>query len=291
MTTEKRIPRVQIHEDTFSEAINSLSYQMEYDENGELKLKDYFIELVNTKGEINALFFIVDGRTRDMGCFMESKDLDSFIRHFDYWLQPNYQWLGIEFPDWFSIYMDSWRLPQVLKDARVSDIDEFDYECGSDLLFDIIKPDGVGPKESNLPALLLMAYGRLKHPYKLTKETRDNCELYIRGFIKRGYLFTERDWEGVLTTDYPGEIYDLFTFCADLYNDKVFFRDALLNTDWSNNYQRFINWDLGIFISIADLILGRENIDRFLDEAHAENKIELKLFLLDYKNKHFPVDG
>jgi hypothetical protein len=37
--------------------------------------------------------------------------------------------------------------------------------------------------------------------------------------------------------------------------------------------------------------MGREDIGRFLDEAHVENKTELKLFLLDYKNKHFPKGG
>jgi hypothetical protein len=97
MAIEKRIPRVRIHEDNFSDEIKNPSYPKECIDNYKRQPKDYFIEVVNTKDEVIALFFIVDGNdyyySRNL---LESEELDSFVADFDMWLTPNYQWEDIE---------------------------------------------------------------------------------------------------------------------------------------------------------------------------------------------------
>lgn len=291
MELGNRIPRVRIREDNFSEEIKNPSYPEECMGSG--RLIDYMIEVSNSKDEVIALFFVVDGYDRGGQNLFESQDLDSFVADFDWWLEPNLKWEDVGLQRWLPERLKEWELKELLNDSEVSDLNKFEYDYIDDNWRDYIRGPScdTGPERSDLPALLLMAYGRLKYPYKLTEEIRENCELYLRVFIKNEDLFRKGDAEEHLSKYYPGEIYDLFTLCADLYSNKKSFRDALLNREWPNSYRRCINWSLETFIVIADSILGNENINRFLDEAHAENKPELKFFLLDYKNKHFPVDG
>jgi hypothetical protein len=119
------------------------------------------------------------------------------------------------------------RMQALLKDVGISDVNELEYNKIPEGWKDYIEGDDLyGPESSRLPALL-MAYGRLKYPYKLTKEIRENCETYMWKFSGR----LIENWGGVgdLKKYCPGEFRDLVTFCADLFSNKETFKDALLN--------------------------------------------------------------
>ena len=246
--------------------------------------KDYFLELIDSEGKIKALFFMFG--EPDESSLLEWPNWKSFIYEFDNWINPEYrQWENIEFRFWFPKIFDESEIQRLLEDAGVADINDLDYGSIDQYWLDRSKPEGIDiPFNSRLPALFLMAYGRLKYPYRLSDENRNYYEIYVRGYIKEGYLpSTLKRLAGT-----PNEIGEWINVCSNVFPDVKSFRDACV---YSGRYKEFIDWDLDTFGMIADSILCAENIDRFLDEAHAQNKPELKLFLLDYKNKHFPAEG
>jgi hypothetical protein len=245
---------------------------------------DFFLELINPDGTTKALIFIADSNEKLYDTLTNSTDSDMWSSNDnDGYLYPNDLWQDIETQRWLPEVLDETEIAELVKDLGKSNINDIQYDgdlldwlgnhwSAMDMTF--------GPDNSQLPALFLMAYGRLKFPYKLSKETHVNCELYIRGFVRKRNLIGELT---NLTKD-PKDIAELFNFCVDVFPDQESFREAFIN---DNNIEELVLCDPEFFSAIADSILGKENIDRFLDEAHAQNKPELILFLLDYKNKHF----
>ncbi len=242
--------------------------------------RDFFVDLINPEGNTIALFFIINS---DDLLFYEYENWDSIVRN-DGWLTPNFDWNDIEYQRWLPETLGEENMQQLLKEVGIKDVTELDFNKIPDGWMDYLHGDMViGPEESDKPAIFLMAYSRLKYPYKLSKEIHDNCELYIKGFVEKRNLLYELQR---ISKD-PKDIGELFNFCASVFPDKQSFREAHIN---EFRLKDFVLCDIETFIMIADSILCKENIDRFLDEAHAANKTELKLFLLDYKNKHFPSD-
>jgi hypothetical protein len=250
--------------------------------------KEFFIEVRESQGNTKALFFIPDC-VSDLflsDSFSEITLWESFTNQFDKWLEPYYWWHDVELQLWLPEYFKNrgWDIQDLLNDAGVPDIQNLKYYDIPDGWRDHIgSDDKIGPENSNLPALLLMAYGRLKYPYLLPKESKDNCELYVKGFVEKRDLI----YEFQRISKEPKDIRVLFTFCEEVFPDKESFREAYIN---KNNITELVHCDLEIFTAIEESILSRENIDLFLNEAHAQNKPELMLFLLDYKNKHFTAD-
>jgi hypothetical protein len=248
--------------------------------------RDYFLDVIDKHGSTIALFFIADARDiSDFHYLWEYKGLTNFVAEFDNWIKPNEHWGDVEIHRWLPDRLGQERMKELLNDVGISDIKELALVPLPDGWYDYIyEYSDYGPRESDFDALFLMAYGRLKFPYMLAKEIHDNCELYVRGFVKITNLLYQLRY---ISKD-PKDIGELFNFCVGVFPDKESFREAYIN---QNNITELINCDPEIFTAIAESILCKENIDLFLNEAHAQNKPELKLFLLDYKNKHFPVDG
>jgi len=239
-----------------------------------------FLEVTDSERKTKALFFLHTGIDCWGNYLGETTDWNDFTSGFDSWIIPGYHWGDFMRPYWLPLVLGEEGFQKLLKEEGVIDAD-VTADLILDGLMDHLRPDYYWTS-TNMLALFLMTYGRLKYPYNLTNEYRDYYEIYMRGFIEQKGLIPEFR---KITND-PKEISELINFCGDLYPDKESFRDTFIH-DW--NYREYIEIELDTFVMISDLILSIENIDRFLDEAHADNKIDLKLFLLDYKNKHFPV--
>jgi hypothetical protein len=245
---------------------------------------DYFLDVVDSDGNTEALFFIVDGTTIGYDNLDESEGWECFSSSFDDWLIPNYEWRKIELMRWLPDHLEEATMLQLMNEIGISDENELINHEFPEGWWDYIDGDTeYGPITSGLPALFLMAYGRLKYPYKITKEIHDNCELYIRRFVEKRDLL----YEFQRISKDPKDLGELFIFCVEAFPCKESFWKAFIN---QNNITELVRCDPVIFTKIADSIVCKENIDLLLDEAHAQNKPEIKFFLLEYNNKHFSTD-
>jgi hypothetical protein len=265
MATEKRIPRVRIHENNFDKEIKNIAYPRDCLVNG--KPEEYFIEVVDEKNEVIALFFHIKP-------FRKSYfwDLMDYAKYYDL--------IGLdqmEEEDWIA-FRDSNNLGSdlTMKEMRDAKEDEY-YEH-----WDIGITTHVGCPRG------LISYGRLKYPYGLVEHNR-------REYFDQGYmnLLTSNTYEDLVegNVEFLDDLVDILNFVLSLNNVQT--NSKKLERILSDNYQidYFISSGIEIISGIADNLFTVDNIDEFIDEANNQEEIEILAFLLDYKNKHFPADG
>ena len=217
-------------------------------------IEDSFLEVINQEGETIALFFLYNS--------LHKKEFQD----------------GLEFAKYY--------------DDLMGDLEEDEYE-------NIMDWSGVSDKE-DIPSsyidasykennskyylsMTLMSYGRLKFPYELKKEPKEDYETRYTSELCMD------DWLESFDSKYKDDFVDILNFYFDMITVKESFEkfNKIFNVD---GIEQLVNLDYEIIGQIADKLFTKDNIGLFIEAANRSQKTVLLAFLLDYKNKHFSAD-
>jgi hypothetical protein len=263
MATEKRIPRVRIHEDNFSDVIKKFPLSKEWEDDPFWEV--FFIEVINEKDEVIALFFLYYPLRRN-----EFRNVLEFAKYYD--SLGDRQW-------------EEEDLQEAMEQAGVATEEEY-WRFEANLGY-IQYGDKSENSRFGIAARGIISYGRLKYPLGLNDEDRNNY-----AGDPTYYFFGETNWYTELVQDHENYSDDLIDFINyALIESKVKESAANINTLFPNfDIRGFIYSDIEILNGIADNLFTKGNIDQFIDYANSDGKTEIITFLLDYKNKHFPAN-
>ena len=265
MASEKRIPRVRIHEDSFSEEIKNPSYPKECVDEYDGPI-DFFIEVINAKDEVIALFFQYYPLKRN-----DFRDVLEYAEYYD----------SLDLVQWEE---DEWRAAMEAFEVTTKDeywqiVDKYgvEYEGGDKTEYSCFRKIAIG----------IIMYGRLKYPLGLNNEDR---KYYLDEVVDS--LIGDTKFRDLVDGNkiYTDDLIDFVNFSLIQINlqESAKSLSRLLTEFYIFD---FIYSGIEILSGVADNLLTQDNIDQFIDIANSDGKTEIIAFLLDYKNKHFPANG
>ena len=262
MENVKRLPRIQIHENSFSEEIKNISIPKENIRNG--SPEDFYVEVKNANGEVIALFYqLFQFDKRDF------RDVMEYAKYYD-----STGLAQLEDRDW-----------KLFKEIRKLNDDTTKEEM---LLMDEFY-DFLGEREDyhkyGYANDMFISYGRFKYPLGLDEDHREEYLAEIINWDAYDGIY-EYTFQG--NEDISDDLIDVINFALGL---RIGTEEYNIQENFIRHNPYCIKMGIKIISGIADNLFTKENINQFIDQANTDRETEILAFLLDYKNKHFPTDG